>query len=80
LSFTLLAAHSVTTRESSSHTVVSYPILKVATDLQCPVVRVIATDSGARGLNGPAVKDEDAIHAITKRKPHIIISSWMVWP
>lgn len=43
-------------------------------------MKVIATDSGARGLNGPEVKEEDAIHAITTRKPHIILSSWMVSP
>jgi hypothetical protein len=43
------------------------------------VVRVIATDSGVRGLNGPEVKEEDAIHSITSRKAHIVISSWMVW-
>lgn len=44
---------------------------------QGSVVRVIATDSGVRGLNGPEVKEEDAIHAITSRKAHIVISSWM---
>lgn len=43
-------------------------------------MRVIATDSGARGLNGLAVKEEDAVHAITTREAHVIISSWMVWP
>ncbi|KAG0624895.1 hypothetical protein M758_2G012000 [Ceratodon purpureus] len=44
---------------------------------QGPVVRVTATDSGARGINGPEVKEEDAVHAMTSRKAHIIISSWM---
>ncbi|XP_024393683.1 uncharacterized protein [Physcomitrium patens] len=44
---------------------------------QGPVVRVVATDSGVRGLDGPSVKKEDAIDAISTRKTQIIISSWM---
>lgn len=40
-------------------------------------MRVVATDSGVRGLDGPSVKKEDAIDAISTRKTQIIISSWM---
>ena len=46
--------------------------------MQGPVVTVTATDNGDRGLNGPVVEKEDACYAISTRKAHIIISSWMV--
>lgn len=41
------------------------------------VVRLTATDSGERGLNGPNVGKKDALEAISEAMPHVVLASWM---